>query len=267
MDRNLGATKTYYTAPASGDNTADQAFGLFYQWGRKDPFPRAQGSTIDADDGSAITIPIYGPDGKTVLPENGAGYKKVNITTGGVMSGNISLAYAVAHPLSFIYSDGNTRDWYTTSTTSQNHDLWGDGKEKSVYDPCPEGWRIAPDGTWSDFTRTTDNAQPLNGTFPYYIEGSPKEDGESGDYDITNGRLYKVSASGNGAPIAWYPVPGNRSSTNGALGNVGYSGYNWSSTVAISGSNAHYLNLNTQYLTTYYTTYRAYGLQVRCIQE
>ena len=268
MDRNLGATKTYYTAPASGDNTADQAFGLFYQWGRKDPFPRTQGSTIDADDGSAaITIPIYGPDGKTVLPENGAGYKKVNITTGGVMSGNISLAYAVAHPLSFIYSDGNTRDWYTTSTTSQNNDLWGNGKEKSIYDPCPEGWRIAPDGTWSDFTRTTDNAQPLNGTFPYYIEGSPKEDGESGDYDITNGRLYKVSSSGEGTPLAWYPVPGYRDGASGVLGSVGHYGYNWSSTVATSGYSAHSLDFSTQGLSPTTTYGRANGLQVRCLQE
>lgn len=35
MDRNLGAA----VDEASDANTASQAFGLYYQFGRKDPFP------------------------------------------------------------------------------------------------------------------------------------------------------------------------------------------------------------------------------------
>lgn len=265
MDRNLGATKTYYTAPASGDNTADQAFGLFYQWGRKDPFPRAQGSTIDAGNASASTIPIYGPDGKTVLSEDGTGYKKVNITTGGVISGNNSLSYAISHPLTFIYGTSPMYDWYAISEGNRNDALWGDGTAKSVYDPCPEGWRVAPNGTWSDFSRATDNTQPLNGTFPYYIKGSAKEDGKSGDYGMTNGRLYKVSSSGAGTPLAWYPAAGYRYHGGGVLGSVGGSGYSWSSTV--SGYSVYSLTLHAQDLSTTNVDCRAAGFQVRCIQE
>ena len=266
MDRNLGATKTYYTAPASGDNTADQAFGMFYQWGRKDPFPRVQGSTIDASAATGKTIEIYNGRGE-VLPEDGIGFKKVPITTGGVVSGSNSLAYAVAHPLTFISNSAEPFDWYATSNGNQNGALWGDGTAKSVYDPCPEGWRVAPDGTWSDFTRTEDNAQPLNGTFPYYIKGSAKEDGEKGDYDMTNGRLYKVAATGNGTPLAWYPAPGYRNHPNGALSFVGDNGYSWSSTVAVGGYGTHILYFRTQACGPNNALGHAYGLQVRCIQQ
>ncbi len=265
MDRNLGATKTYYTAPASGDNTADQAFGLFYQWGRKDPFPRAQGSTIDAGNASASTIPIYGPDGKTVLSEDGTGYKKVDIKTVGIVSGTNSLAYSVTHPLSLIFNSEHPYDWYATSEGNQNNALWDDKKEKNVYDPCPEGWRIAPDGTWSDFSRSTDTEQPLNGTFPYYIKGSAKEDGKSGDYGMTNGRLYKVSSSGTGIPLTWYPAPGYYHHANGALGGVGCDGYYWSSTA--NEYNAPALSFYPQGLHSTRTHGRAHGFQVRCIQE
>ena len=269
MDRNLGATKTYYTAPASGDNTADQAFGLFYQWGRKDPFPRATGADINPSTTTenSKTIEIYDIDNQ-ILTEDGTGYKKTDIKTGGVVSGNNSLGYAVSHPLVFIYNSTTPNDWYATSESNQNDALWGDeAEEKSVYDPCPEGWRIAPNETWSDFSRTTIATSPLNGTFPYYIKGAPKEDGKSGDYGMTNGRLYKVSSSGEGTPIAWYPAPGYRNFASGALLGVGIYGYSWSSTVAASGYNAHYLYFYTQGLNPTYTNSRAYGLQVRCLQE
>ena len=266
MDRNLGATKTYYTAPASGDNTADQAFGLFYQWGRKDPFPRATGADIDPSSATSETINIYDIDNQ-ILTEDDTGYKKTDIKTGGVVSDNNSLVYAVAHPLTFIYNGSAPHDWYATLAGNRNDALWGDKTIKSVYDPCPEGWRVAPNKTWSDFTRTTDNAQPLNGTFPYYIEGSPKEDGESGDYDITNGRLYKVSSSGEGTPLAWYPAPGYRHYASGALGGVGNYGSSWSSAVVAGGYNAHSLYFYTQGLSPTNANYRASGLQVRCLQE
>ena len=269
MDRNLGATKTYYTAPASGDNTADQAFGLFYQWGRKDPFPRAQGSTIDANTGRSTMIPIYGPDGKTVLSEDGTGYKKVDITTGGVISENNSLAYAVAHPLSFLYQAVEFPDWYAPNREHRNNALWGDGTAKSVYDPCPEGWRIAPVDTWSDFTRTTDNAQPLNGTFPFYIQGKPKEDGKEGDYFPTNGRYYTPLGGAEGVDNGvrvWYPTPGCITDKNGIVVHGGLSGYSQSSHV-YNEERCHFLAYNIGAVLNSHSDSRAFGVQVRCLQE
>lgn len=210
-------------------------------------------------------IPIYGPDGKTVLSEDGTGYKKVDITTGGVVSGNISLAYAVAHPLSFLYQAVEFPDWYAPNREHRNNALWGDGTAKSVYDPCPEGWRIAPADTWNDFTR--DENTPLNGTFPFYIQGKPKEDGKEGDYFPTNGRYYTPLGGAEGVDNGvrvWYPTPGYITK-GGIIVSCGISGYSLSSTA--SEERCLYLAYNTLLIIGTHKDSRAYGVQVRCIQE
>ncbi len=264
MDRNLGATKAYYAVPAAGDATADQSFGMFYQWGRKDPFPRVQGSTIDASAATGTTIPIYAANGTSTLPEDGTGYKKVNITTSGVISGTNSLQYSVKNPLSFIYNATGIYDWYATAQANQNNALWGDGAQKSAFDPCPKGWRIAPNGTWTDFG-TNAYAAP----FWYYINGTKQTAAgtPATKYYATNGRYYEPSS---GAVRAWYPAPGyrdagSRTGGEGDLWYVGYNGYSWSSSV--SGSNGVYLYFNATGLNPSNASHRAYGFQVRCLQE
>ena len=64
----------------------------------------------------------------------------------------------------------------------------------------------------------------------------------------------------------WYPVSGSRGGNDGILNDVGYYGDYWSASPY--GSSAHDLRLG------YYggvipsnSSYRAYGLSVRCIQE
>ena len=75
-------------------------------WGRKDCFPGADGSTITqvtGADPNAETISIYDADGNTELTEDGTGYRKINITTSGVINGTTSMIYSVKNPLTFIY--------------------------------------------------------------------------------------------------------------------------------------------------------------------
>ncbi|MCC8062953.1 MAG: fimbrillin family protein [Rikenellaceae bacterium] len=265
MDRNLGATKAYYRVPTSSDlSTADLSFGMSYQWGRKDPFLRVQGSTIGVSSPTGTAIPIYGPTGLKLDDETsgatGSGLRKVNITDV-IGSGANTLAYAVKNPLTFIYNAGSLGDWYTVSGT-QNNGLWGDEAPKSVYDPCPNGWRVAPSGTWDDFTR--DVTTPSNGTFPYYMNGTINENAKQ--YYATNGRYYVPS---NGTVRAWYPAPGFRDAGSygklGSLVNVGHSGYSWSS--AVGDSDGVFLDFYTVGLIPRNTANRAFGLQVRCIQE
>ncbi len=117
--------------------------------------------------------------------------------------------------------------------------------------------------SWSDFTRDAD--VPLNGTFPYYSDGVPGESYGSGHYKATNGRLYKVSTSGAGTPLAWYPAPGYRGCDTGSLVTVGHSGFSWSSTV--SGINGMYLDFYTQNLYSSATYRRSRGLPLRCLSE
>ncbi len=115
----------------------------------------------------------------------------------------------------------------------------------------------------SDFTR--DATTPLNGTFPYYSDGVPGESYGSGHYKATNGRLYKVSTSGAGTPLAWYPAPGFRGHGEGAPNGMGSGGYSWSS--AVSDLNATYLNFHATGFYPSYVNHRAIGFQLHCRTE
>lgn len=100
MDRNLGATSA---TPGSVG-----AIGLFYQWGRKDPF-----LGLSSISSSSLS-------------------NKQAVSTGNweVESGG-SLANAEANPMTF----------YTNMRLPEY--AWG--TKKTSYDPCPVGWRV-PDG-------------------------------------------------------------------------------------------------------------------------
>ncbi len=123
--------------------------------------------------------------------------------------------------------------------------------------------------SWSDFTRDAD--VPLNGTFPYYSDGVPGESYGSGHYKATNGRLYKVSTSGAGTPLAWYPAPGLRggdADNNGRLGapvDVGNAGFSWSST--FSGTLGMTSGFSAPWLAPSSSGYRAHGFPLRCLSE
>jgi hypothetical protein len=121
MDRNLGAiTKTPNLVTTQG---------MLYQWGRKDPFPGSRST-------SAVAEPtLYTESGNTQVIA-------LTIGTGNPIYGNLDVA--VANPLGFCVSplpDG--RDWYSAnlSITPGNANLWS--TSKTVYDPCPPGWRVA----------------------------------------------------------------------------------------------------------------------------
>ena len=110
MDRNLGATSVQSNADA-GDYSA---FGLYYQWGRKDPFAYLG----------------------SVVPEGA-------IKTYSYDSVYNSIDYATQHPTE-VY-DGV--DW--------NHDesLWN--ITKTIYDPCPAGWRVPEKEDWDEWAGGT----------------------------------------------------------------------------------------------------------------
>ncbi|WP_299458329.1 hypothetical protein [uncultured Rikenella sp.] len=105
----------------------------------------------------------------------------------------------------------------------------------------------------------------MNGTFPYYSDGKESEKYGAGDYKATNGRLYKVTTSGTGTPLAWYPAPGCRGYGEGALWSVGNFGYSWSS--AVSSTSGVFLDFGTQYLLPSNVSSRGRGLQLRCLSE
>lgn len=110
MDRNLGATSA--TPGEVG------ALGLFYQWGRKDPFIGS--SSINSWKQAASTNPWI-----------------VKAEADGV-----SIEFTVMNPTTLVVHTGKEgRDWKDTP----NGNLWN--INKSAYDPCPPGWRVPTGGT------------------------------------------------------------------------------------------------------------------------
>ena len=135
MDRNLGAT---VAIPLTADTKP--AIGPGYQWGRKDPFWNTS-TKINADNTGAP----------------GEGTVKQNIR------------YSVHHPDTYIYAEQNWTSYETSGALLGDNtpsSTWNDPKftlhgadnceiGKSIYDPCPYGWHIPVNGTWSDFSATT----------------------------------------------------------------------------------------------------------------
>ncbi|MDY3979951.1 MAG: hypothetical protein SOZ00_08010 [Tidjanibacter sp.] len=108
MDRNLGATN------ATGSP------GLYYQWGRKEPFRNTTNTTV---------------------------------------AGPQSVAYSVANPTSFITANG-AGSWYDDDYISLWGNPFGytalpeqvyTGK-KTVFDPCPAGYQVAAPVVFSTFS-------------------------------------------------------------------------------------------------------------------
>lgn len=144
MDRNLGAMNF------DQSGTDVKAVGFTYQWGRKDPFPGASSRTANTSARFYYSTGTNLFDQTDILP-----------------STTSNLANATNNPFIRYLNSSSPFDWFT-NTGNRNDDLWGgnadtqflhqgtSGLRKSVYDPCPEGYRIpryGNDGWGVDLTR------------------------------------------------------------------------------------------------------------------
>ena len=221
MDRNLGATSA-----TPGDVGA---LGLLYQWGRKDPFLGS--SSIHYDDMELAKSTITWPSAVVSDSSNG------------------TTEYATAHPTTFITYNSSNYDWYYTGDSSTDNTRWTTSEAaKSIYDPCPAGWRV-PDGgssgVWS---------KALNSSSSY-----------TGTYDSTNEGVNFSGKLGDAATI-WLPASGCRSYYVGGLYDVGNFGYYWSASPFSRGAYYLYFCYNGRVYPSYDGN-RAYGQSVRCLQE
>ena len=166
MDRNLGATSA-----TPGDIGA---FGLLYQWGRKDPFMGTcakSGTTLVASTGSWNTV--TSPSSMDYAEENPTTFIKSN-WTGGSVPGN---------------------GWHTSESV------------KGLYDPCPAGYRV-PDGGengfWATALETSSNAwnsaimKWSNSGFTWTLDNEPTAAWYPavGYRNSDSGALYNVGSNG-----------------------------------------------------------------------
>jgi uncharacterized protein (TIGR02145 family) len=238
MDRNLGATTkdlpdvSQWTA-ASQVKTDVGSFGLLYQWGRKDPFPgSASITTISATAVTGVgTNPI-------IYDGAGTAYSVASAPTctGATPTG---LASSIANPFTF---------YYGTDSCTRNDILWG--AVKTVYDPCPIGWRVPGKDFWVGLDTkkagtSTSNLWDDFSLFPW-----------SDNTKFIGRTISGVTGS--------YPASGIRNGSAGGFSYVGVSGYYWSS--AVNGSDGYYLCFNSGSVYPAISN-RGNGFSVRCVKE
>lgn len=249
MNRNLGA---YANSNGATDNTTLilDSYGLYYQWGRKDPFLRPYYHDCSGGDDEYV----YSEASGAVYIE----YAELSSETG-------TVEYTIAHPTTFITNaacvddengDG-IGDWLSTPDNS----LWS-GTTKSLYDPCPYGWKV-PAGSDFDVLKLSD-----------------EEDGMA--VDSARGRFGWMLTDGSNS--YFYLGGGFRSYYDGVIHNMNYKtdvypsqpepweGYYWTAGVTADGkqSTCLYFDLTTtrtiNKFNLNYPSKRANAMQIRCVK-
>lgn len=216
MNMNLGAT----TAAAADIN----AFGLLYQWGRKDPFT---GSPTLTGNTATLAKPVYNLAGEE-------GEFDVVVTPQ-------SVEFTIANPAAFVAPYGvDYADWCSTSDDT----LWGNAEghvresgslkyynlgEKSMYDPCPAGWRVPPIMAFSNFTST---GAAVMGNYASTAVADRNGDGVVDTNDYNFGYYFKLA----GTTTTFFPGASRWYGAYGAFYGsvVGHSGVYWSNSIYIS---------------------------------
>ena len=176
-----------------------ESVSTFYQFGRKDALP--------------------GTD--TFYPTNGYSFDN---TTGGR-----SLGYAIQHPENmFIYTGTGIFYWNWCNTTYYN--LWSaentttgfndNAVVKTVYDPCPVGFKMPASNAFTGFTS---NGQNQSGAANINADGTADSQAK---FSAAYGHNFWTNSSKNAT--IFFPASGSRHPGNGALNDVGSNGYYWS---------------------------------------
>lgn len=238
MNRNLGAftnSNVINTADGYGyDEEIMRSYGLYYQWGRKDPF--IYPSTYNASGG--YDSAIYNEDGS---------YVPHTITSRTSTTGTIS--YTTQYPDYFISGYSN---WLSSSDDT----LWGGESTKSIYDPCPKGWRVPSE---SDFAGMNWNSS------------------NSGTYDLDEDRY--GAWLGSGSDTALFMGVGLKAYLTGYTQNLSgddsykqWSGNYWCRETS-DDSEAKMFNfyldhdVNEVVVNSDATSKKANALQIRCVRE
>lgn len=245
MDRNLGALAD---SNASSDDVLN-SFGLYYQWGRKEPFIGP--GTYDFSNGTSATL--YDDEGDVV---------SLSVEESSAETGTVD--YAREHPLTFIAGvEASEYDWMWGSHSEA---LWSD--EKTVNDPCPYGWKVAPAAAFAGLTI----ADPLEGVsadeyFDKY--GWTLTDGSAESLFMGAGR--RIYPDGRFQNIYVNP-DSERQVRNVAMYDQPWVGLYWTTDISSSQSSSFYFFFNKLHVENSRVEgpvlhYRANGMPVRCVAD
>ena len=226
MDRNLGALETPSTDPHTY-----LSMGFLYQWGRKDPFPNMAAFSSSGSWAKATNVD-FSTD-KSTTPAS-------------------SVAMSIASPTKFYCGPSSPYDW----CTARNDNYWGTPStgntvtignksydsnrgSKTIYDPCPPGWRVPAQYVYANAVGA------IGGGFDH-------------GFDFKG----KLTSSAS----IFLPAAGSRNNSTGASGNQSIGGYYWASSVPSGSVGASNVYFNSATLNATSSS-RANGFSVRCVQE
>lgn len=209
MDRNLCATGGGFPGQDASNVEFAKRYGFQYQWGRKDPFfCSADGTTNE------IKV-IYNGDGEAT---------KIDMVTYGtdnmVKDGN-TLLWTIQHPTSFIKGNAS---WYNGNENSGAHiNLFDSNGEKTLYDPCPNGWTLIYRSSMAGVNTTNAYWYDPDGTFKTTGSVNPTKGGRLHNLSGNTGTPDQITIHNTG----WYPVTSFRGYQSGVLGapTNGYLGF------------------------------------------
>lgn len=210
--------------------------GLKYQWGRKDPFLK-DGFKLDGSEHEGI---VYNPK---------YGWQASTFTANGKDS---AIDEAIKFPTGYFRAtQGNDFDWSGNGAgiENRNNQLWGNlennlGK-KSIYDPCPIGYRVPPIEAFESFE--SENGKFVNEDWEFNAEN-----GQKITFSTEPSYLNYVT----GAPVG----PGRN----------GKEAYYWTSSTKPaygSKSNASSFLIEKGWISVNQTGQRGMGASIRCIRE
>lgn len=261
-----------------------RTFGMLYQWGRKDPFPPMIFSTGTEDANGNLeytneyTGEHYANDNQTIV--NKTSDYNANPNTYlfySVLGGNQNnpVQYAIAHPT--VYMSGTTStsgnaynrkngDWCGVNAGNTDG-LWGGTKgsggyaikedyttkahlydnygEKSIFDPCPQGWRVPPGDLWLGFTSTGLNPTvEKSGSWlrPILKSNYEKEVNYSQEESGYRPGMSMYVQNWRKGPTVYFPLQGTRI-YNGKVSNTGLCG-NYHNATCDDGGRVNILHLH-----------------------
>ena len=206
-----------------------------YQFGRKDAFPgvatsdlKAGSITENAGDNMTIVNNIQNPDKFYIYGSS-------------------------------VYTNyGYYNLWSADNTVTGGYNQGNDNPVvKTVYDPCPVGFKMPANNAFTGFTTTGQNSS---------TQSELNVDGTSDWQQWTNNFGHNFWTNSSKTATINFPASGFRDDIDGSLNFVGYLGYYWSA-VPLNTLNGCNLYFSSGSVSPLNSTTRAYGFAVRVVSE
>lgn len=202
LDRNLGAVTSSSEDFEKGHIASA---GLYYQWGRKDPMfpaPINDGSQWGDVDDAEHPVSLAGP---------------------------VSVDESVSHPMTFYY-DESGNNW---TDDPDSRYFWGFVSEredirKTIYDPCPPGYRVPGNPLWEDYSEEMTSSSLGESGYMFDISDAISIYYPCTSCIVTDGGVVKVSYTdmkdGSSGNYVYLSSATPYEPSSGQAGNAGYEG-------------------------------------------